>query len=448
VKHWWEDQIFYHIYPLGYCGVLDQKNIKAQNNLQKIHDSLDHLEGLGAKAVYFGPVFDSTSHGYDTRDFYTIDPRLGSNQDFEDLCRSMKERDFKIILDGVFHHVGREFWAFRDLQEKKEKSDFVDWFSGVDFSETSPEGDPFSYDPWEGHWELVKLNLENQELRSHLFEAVQKWIRDFNIDGLRLDVAYLLSPGFLSELREVVCLQKADFFLLGEIIQGDYREWIGNRKLHSTTNYECYKGLFSSHNDRNLYEIAYSLDRQFGPEGLYKDFSLYNFLDNHDVDRIASRLAKPQWVFTSYLLLFCMPGIPSVYYGSEWGIPGERDEFSDRELRPGWDEILNGPKNTDLEKFIGKLSRIRKDQPALKYGEYQSVLVDSEIFAFSRKHDGEFIIIIINISDETRELDFPNHGYYAFTDLLNEGEKIYARAGMIHLKLFPNWGLILKPSKD
>ena len=166
------------------------------------------------------------------------------------------------------------------------------------------------------------------------------------------------------------------------------------------------------------------------------------------MDRIISRLETPQWVYTTHILLFCIPGVPSLYYGSEWAIGGQKQELTDRELRPAWDGVLEGPRDMDLEKFIRTLSVIRKNQPPLRYGEYQNLIVDSEIFAFSRKWRAESIFIFINISEETREIDFPNYGNYAYTDLLNHGEKIYAGGGMVHLKLYPYWGLILKPLRD
>ena len=443
MNSWWEEAVFYHIYPLGFCDVLDKSGKGSENHFIKIEEALGHISEMGITAMYLGPLFQSVYHGYDTIDYYKIDPRLGSNNDFQSLCRSLKSRGIRIVLDGVFHHVGRDFWAFRDVREKGMDSVYTEWFSGIDFNKSSPMDDPFGYDPWEGHWELVKLNLENREVRNHIFGAVSNWIREYDIDGLRLDVAYLLSADFMKELRESAKKLKEDFFLLGEVIHGDYKNWLGDEALHSVTNYECYKGMFSSHNDRNLYEIAYSLNRLFGPSGLCSGFPLYNFLDNHDVNRIGSTLSKPQWLFTSHLLLFTMPGIPSIYYGSEWAVPGKRDAESDRDLRPPWEQIAKTPKNLDLMNEIKTLSGIRRKSPALKWGTYQNILVDSEVFIFSRLYKEEQLIIMINISEVTRIIEIPNHGAHTFTDILNMGDKFYATAGLVKVEIYPQWGRIL-----
>ena len=450
MKHWWREAVFYHIYPLGFCGVKDLKPDSPipRNNLTKIEGWLDHIVELGFDALYLGPVFASSSHGYDTADWYHIDRRLGRNEDFAELCGRIKSRGIRIVLDGVFHHVGREFWAFQDVLKNGEASPFCSWFSGLSFEGQSPLGDPFVYDCWEGHTELVKLNLQNRDLVQHIFGAIESWLKDYHIDGLRLDVAYALEPDFLRQLADFCADQQEDFFLLGEVIHGDYGKWATAGKIHSVTNYECFKGIYSAHNDRNLFEIAHSLERQAGPEGVYRGLPLYNFLDNHDVNRIASLLEQPAWIHTAYILLLTIPGIPSIYYGSEWGIQGERSPHSDGELRPSRKELEGlGPKG-DVEGTVRRVIRIRRETKALLWGDYRGLIIESEQMAFSRSYQGEEVIVALNIDDSPRHLSIPMEGGGSespkgFIDLLNPGEEFRSHGGSLELDLHPRWGRIL-----
>lgn len=271
-------------------------------------------------AVYFSPIFDSDNPGYDTRGYKNIDCRLGNNKDFKMVAQNLHENGIKVVLDGVFNHVGRGFWAFKDVIEKKWDSQYKDWFY-INFDGNSNYNDGFWYEGWEGHYELVKLNLRNQEVVNYILECVDFWVNEFDIDGLRLDVAYCLDQDFLKTLRYHCNQIKEDFVLIGELLHGDYNLFVSDDKLHSCTNYECYKGLYSSFNSENMFEIIHSLIRQFGPENwsLYKDKHLLNFVDNHDVTRIADLLNVSEHLPLIYGLLFSMPGVPCIYYGSEWG---------------------------------------------------------------------------------------------------------------------------------
>ena len=184
------------------------------HRIGKIEDWTEHIQQLGANAVYLSPLFDSDSHGYDTRDYCRIDPRLGTNEDFAQVCRTLHDHGIRVVLDGVFNHVGRGFWAFRDVQEKKWASPYKDWFY-IDFGGNSNYNDGFWYEGWEGHYELVKLNLQNSAMADYLLNCIRFWVEQFDIDGLRLDVAYCLDKGFLTRLRQFTQSIKPDFFLVG-----------------------------------------------------------------------------------------------------------------------------------------------------------------------------------------------------------------------------------------
>ncbi len=397
MTHWIENAVFYHIYPLGFCGAPGHNDFTSSPGqaLDQILPWLDHIQSLGANAIYLGPLFESTSHGYDTADYFTVDRRLGGNAALSGLSREINRRGMRLILDGVFNHVGRDFRAFKDVQRNGENSPFRGWFFNLRFNDRSPYGDPFTYEGWGGHFNLVKLNLQNPQVRNHLFDAVRMWVEEFNIDGLRLDTADLLAPDFLGELRAFCKALRPDFWLMGEVIHGDYRRWANPAMLDSVTSYENHKGLYSSHVDKNYFEIAYSLNRQFGPEGIYQNLNLYSFVDNHDVDRLASCLKDSAHLFPAHILLFTIPGIPSIYYGSEFGITGS-----------GWTGatircVQPGPRNPQAQsaparqaEAIARLAGIRAASSALKVGNYRQLFVNHEQFGFLREAHGERVAVI------------------------------------------------------
>ncbi|MBN1304785.1 MAG: alpha-glucosidase C-terminal domain-containing protein [Anaerolineales bacterium] len=449
---WSQDSIFYHIYPLGLCGALHRNDFTSapQPRLQQLFDWLPHLEVLGINALYLGPVFESTFHGYDTADYYRVDRRLGDNTLLAEFSAACHTRGIRLVLDGVFNHVGREFWAFQDIQQHGENSDYGDWFRGLTFDGRSPFDDPFTYEGWNGHYDLVKLNLHQPEVRAHLFDAISMWVREFGIDGLRLDAADCLDIDFLKALRVHCKNLREDFWLLGEVIHGDYRQWANDEMLDSVTNYECYKGLYSSHVDSNYFEIAYSLKRQFGPQGIYRDLPLYNFADNHDVNRVASSLTEPAHLNPLYILLMTMPGIPSIYYGSEWGLAGLRTESDDSLLRPQLDlaAVRQSAPHPDLAATLSRLARIRRNSPALKYGNYQELWVAQQQLAFARQTADENILVLLNASDQPANLDLTWPVQAArLSDLLNQGKTFPVSGALIDPITVPaHWARILKVS--
>ena len=322
--------------------------------------------------------------------------RLGTNEDFKEVCEDLHKHNVKIVLDGVFNHVGRGFWAFKDVQEKKWDSPYKDWFH-ISFDGNSCYNDGFWYEGWEGHFELVKLNLQNPAVVDYLMECVKYWIDEFDIDGLRLDVAYSLDHNFMRRLRSYTQELKPDFALIGEVLFGDYNIIVNDEMLHSCTNYECYKGLYSSFNSMNMFEIAHSLHRQFGSDQwcIYRGKHLMTFVDNHDVTRLASILTNKKHIPLAYGLLMGMPGIPCLYYGSEWAEPGEKAPDNDYALRPCFEE----PKPNELTEFIKKLIRVRQESDALCNGAYKNVVIQNHQLVFERCSEKERVIVAINAAD-------------------------------------------------
>lgn len=367
-----------------------------EHRILKVNDWIPHIEKLGANAIYFSPVFESDTHGYNTRDYTKIDTRLGTNEDFQSVCENLHKAGIKVVLDGVFNHVGRGFWAFQDVLEKRWDSPYKDWFH-ISFDGNSNYNDGLWYEGWEGNYDLVKLNLRNEDVIQHIFSCIKGWVEEFDIDGLRLDVAYCLDHDFLRRLRSFCDGLKPDFFLVGETLHGDYNQWMNDSMLHSVTNYECYKGLYSSFNSMNMFEINHSLLRQFGPDNwtLYKGKHLLSFVDNHDVTRVASILSNENHLPLIYALSFGMPGIPCVYYGSEWGAKARKEE-GDPALRACFEK----PEWNDLTTFISKLAEAKKHSNALNYGDFRSVLLTNRQCIFERKTDSERVLVAINADDQ------------------------------------------------
>ena len=308
----------------------------------------------------------------------------------------------KVVVDGVFNHTGREFFAFKDIQEKKWDSPYRDWYRGVSFDWQSPCGDSFGYEAWQGHFELPCLNLPNPEVRSYLFDVIRFWVDEFDIDGIRLDCANVLDFNFMKEMRSVTSGMKDDFWLMGEVIHGDYSRWVNQEMLHSVTNYELHKSLYSGFNDHNFFEIAHNVRRL---EAIGRQ--LYTFVDNHDEDRIASKLVLKEHLFPIYLCLFTLPGIPSIYYGGEWGVEGKRSNTSDEALRPAFSMDQADELHCELTDFLSAMGRIHDGNQEFHGGRYQELLLTNRQYAFARHGEGSVIITAANNDDNEAELDIP-----------------------------------------
>ncbi len=405
---WFEPSFAYQIYPLGLCGAPYDNDGVVVNRLRKLIDDgwIEHMQKLGATCLILNPVFESLTHGYDTSDYTTVDCRLGDNKDLVDVVEACHEAGIRVLLDGVFNHVGRGFWAFRDVQEKRWDSPYAGWFE-IDWNGNTEWDDGFSYSTWQGVPYLVKLNHSSFELNDYLADVIRDWERQFNIDGLRLDVAYCLDRGFLGYLRtiadELSEKRGEKFLLLGETMFGDYNQWMGDGLCDTVTNYECYKGLWSSMNSSNMHEVAYALERQSGshPWDLYTGKHLLDFVDNHDVPRIATQLDDKNQLKPLYGLLFGMAGVPCVYYGSEWGIEGEQ-KFGDHELRPA----LDAPEWSDLTDWIRDLAAARSRSKAIVWGSYEQLQVAPQQLVLRRVCEDERVIVAVNASADPAYVNF------------------------------------------
>lgn len=436
---WYEDALFYHIYPLGLTGA-PEKNEYAPpaDRLKTIEPWISHAAGLGCTALYIGPLFESVGHGYETTDYRKVDSRLGDNAALARFVAKCHESGLKVILDGVFNHTGRDFFAFRDLKERREGSRYLNWYCGVNFYGNNEYNDGFSYDNWGGYNLLPRLNLKNPEVRDYHLDTVRFWVKEFDIDGLRLDAADVLDFDFMRSLRNVCDGLKEDFWLMGEVIHGDYSRWANERTLHSVTNYHLHKALYSAHNDHNYFEIAHTVRRQ---ADMVRGLPLYNFVDNHDVERIASRLRNPAHFLPVHVLLYALPGIPSLYYGSEFGVEGKKERFSDASLRPclDLDRLLAEPNpRLDLIRALGKVFR---RESALRHGEYRELALTTENYAFAR---GD-VIVTVNNADREAFFDLP--GEVPFAGALT-GRRVCPEYGRLRFSLEGCGGEIWIPETD
>lgn len=411
MSKWYNEAVFYHVYPLGLTGApKENREPGVTHRLRTLFPWITHIKDLGCTAIYIGPLFESTTHGYDTRDYKLVDRRLGDNEDFKEFVSLAHQAGIKVVVDGVFNHTGREFFAFQDIQKNREQSRYRNWYKGINFGWNNPYNDGFSYEAWRNCFELVNLNYYEREVREYILDVIRFWISEFDIDGIRLDCADCLDFDFMKEMRRMTGQVKEDFWLMGEVIHGDYARWVNEEMLHSTTNYELHKGLYSGHNDHNYFEIAHTIRREFDENGgIYRGRTLYSFVDNHDVDRIMSKLNNKDHVIPVYTLLYTLPGIPSIYYGSEWGIEGKKQGSNDDDMRPCLDlkEMEEKNAHPELTEHIKALGELRKGNEILASGKYRELLLTNRQYAYARILDQEAILVAANNDEKEASLSIP-----------------------------------------
>lgn len=442
---WYDNAVFYHIYPLGLCGCGKENDYRPhESKFPILNRWAEHMAELGCTAVYIGPLFESSTHGYDTSDYKKVDSRLGTNEEFKSwvaLCHSL---GIRVVVDGVFNHTGREFEAFKNLREKKWDSWGKDWYCGVDFNNQGPYGDGFSYESWRGYALLPRLNMQNQAVRDYMLSVVRFWVDTFDIDGIRLDCADVLDFEFMRQLRLLADDIKPEFWLMGEVIHGDYGRWVNPQMLHSVTNYELHKGIYSAHNSQNYFEMAHSVQRLFGPYGLCRGARLYNFVDNHDVDRIYNKLTVKENLRPVYIFLFTILGIPSIYYGSEWGIEGCRAGGSDDGLRPAIDLEHFENKNPWLTELIKALAKAKAECEELSFGEYKELLLKNKQYVYARSFEDKVSVIALNNDSQPEQfwILLPSPANGAVNMLI--GEPVEIIDGKLHFTVSGNDGALIR----
>ena len=445
---WYDEAVFYHIYPLGLTGASKQNQYSTpEHRLNTLLPWISHIKEIGCNAIYIGPLFESVGHGYETTDYKKLDSRLGTNEDLTNFVKECHAQNIKVILDGVFNHTGRDFFAFQDIKRNRENSPYKDWYCNVNFWGNNEYNDGFSYDNWGGYNLLVKLNQNNPAVRDYFCDIIRFWVSEFDIDGIRLDAADVLSFEYMQTLRHLANEIRPDFWLMGEVIHGDYTRWANDGILHSVTNYHLHKALYSGHNDHNYFEIAHTVKRLNDMNGNRRNNSwLYNFVDNHDVERIYTKLANKAHFTPVHILLYTLPGIPSIYYGSEFGIEGRKEKFSDDSLRPALSlsAFADALQNNACTRIIATLGHIRQSCAALSYGDYKELLLTNRQYAFARNHNGSTVLVTVNNDDSDYVMTLPCGNSGEYTGALH-GERVSVTDGHITLNVKANNGEIWLP---
>ncbi len=366
---WYDGAVFYHIYPIGMTGAPRTNAFEAgEHRLNKLLDWLPHIKEIGCDAIYIGPLFESVAHGYETIDYKKLDSRLGDNDDLKNFVKVCHESGIKVIVDGVFNHVGREFFAFKDLKEHRENSAYKDWFKNIHFDWNNDYNDGLYYDSWDGHGTLVNLNHQNPAVREYFLDVARFWI-----------------------------------------------------SVHSVTNYWLHKALYSGHNDHNYFEIAHTVKR-CTDMGMHIANAFYNFVDNHDVARIITKLNNKAHFFPVHVLLYTLLGKPSIYYGSEFAIEGEKKPYADEILRPelkieDYKDAVNTNENT---KRIAALGNMRLNNQWVGEAGYRELLLTNRQYAFLREYGDKRLVAIVNNDDNNADIHLNING--EFTEIFS-GEK-------------------------
>ncbi|MBO9569356.1 MAG: alpha-amylase family protein [Cellulomonas iranensis] len=325
---WVEHAIWWHVYPLGAVGapVREPDAAPAPHRLDRLLPWLDHVVALGANGLLLGPVFASSTHGYDTTDHYRVDPRLGTDEDLDRLLAAARERGLRVVLDGVFHHVGAEHpLVAQALAEGRDgpRAGFlrVDW----DHPDSPRTAD------FEGHRALVALNHDDPAVAAYVTDVMTHWL-DRGVDGWRLDAAYAVPPAFWARVLPAVRERHPDAWVVGEVIHGDYAGVVAASGMDSVTQYELWKAVWSSLLDRNFWELDHALGRH---AQFLEAFVPQTFVGNHDVTRIATQVG-PEAAVLALVVLMTVGGVPSLYYGDELGWAGlkEEREGGDDAIRP------------------------------------------------------------------------------------------------------------------
>ncbi|MBQ3061617.1 MAG: alpha-amylase [Lachnospiraceae bacterium] len=444
---WYDEAVFYHIYPLGLTGAPKQNSYgEPKHRLNTLLPWISHIKEIGCNAIYIGPLFESVGHGYETTDYKKLDSRLGTNEDLTNFVAQCHKQGIRVILDGVFNHTGRDFFAFQDIKKNRENSQYKDWYCNVNFWGNNSYNDGFSYENWGGYDLLVKLNQRNPAVKDYICDVIRYWVKEYDIDGIRLDAADVMDFEYMKALRHVANEVKPDFWLMGEVIHGNYSRWANEGTLHSVTNYMLHKALYSGHNDHNYFEVAHTIKYVSNMVG--NKLNLYSFADNHDVERIYTKLNNKAHYVPVHVMLYTLPGIPSIYYGSEFGIEGRKEKSSDDSLRPAlrYEDYKDFVSTNACTKLIATLGKLRQNTPALCYGDYKELVLQTGHYAYARSLDGKSVITAVNNADYEVYLDLQAGNSGEYVGVLT-GEKVTVSGGHIHVRVPGNSGEIWIPSE-
>jgi cyclomaltodextrinase / maltogenic alpha-amylase / neopullulanase len=387
---WVGHAIWWQVYPLGFVGAFPASSEPpgpGEHRLRRLAGWLDHAIALGASGIALGPIFASRTHGYDTTDHYRIDPRLGDDADFDYLVAEARRRGLRVLLDGVFNHVGVDFPKYR---EAANNGAAARWF----------RGGPGRFHTFEGHSELITLNHDSPEVVDYVIDVMAHWLQR-GADGWRLDAAYAVPQQFWAATLPKVRERHPDAWFVGELIHGDYAAVVDAARFDSATQYELWKAIWSSLNDGNFFELDWAMQRH---NAFLASFAPLTFIGNHDVTRIASRLEPPEHLAHALVILLTVGGIPSVYAGDEFGFRGIKEE------RRGGDDAVRpefGSPPAELDAFGAEMWRLhqyliglRRRHPWLHAASTTALRVDNRHYVYETRRGGDALVVALNVDDE------------------------------------------------
>jgi cyclomaltodextrinase len=405
VASWVRHAIWWQVYPLGFVGAFPasaaeeslEPGAAGEHRLRRLIGWFDHAIELGASGIALGPIFASRTHGYDTTDHYRIDPRLGDDADFDYLVAEARRRGLRILLDGVFNHVGADFPRYRKAPHNDASAR---WFRGR----------PGRFHTFEGHSELITLNHDNREVVDYTVEVMAHWLGR-GADGWRLDAAYAVPQAFWSAVLPRVRERHPDAWFVAELIHGDYAAAVAAAGFDSVTQYELWKAIWSSLNDGNFFELDWALQRH---NEFLASFAPLTFIGNHDVTRIASRLENADHLAHALVILLTVGGIPSVYAGDEFGFRGVKEERygGDDAVRP---EFSSPPMQLDASgarvwALHQYLIGLRRRHSWLHAASTTTLRLDNRHYVYQTRRGDDALLVALNIDDAPLRLDLPELG--------------------------------------
>ncbi len=390
MSDWVRHVIWWQIYPLGFVGAFPATEPPGpdEHRLSRLLDWLDHAVELGASGIALGPVFASRTHGYDTTDHYRIDPRLGDDADFDGLIDAAHQRGLRVLLDGVFNHVGTDFPRYRAAVDAQDP-EAARWFRGR----------PGRFHTFEGHDGLITLNHRNPAVVDYTVDVMSHWLGR-GADGWRLDAAYAVPESFWVQVLPRVRAVHPDAWFVAEVIHGDYSAFVAGSGVDSVTQYELWKAVWSSLNDGNFHELDWALQRH----NMFQDtFAPLTFVGNHDVTRIASKLERPEHLGHALVLLFTTGGVPSVYAGDELGYLGVKEDRvgGDDAVRPEFNSSpngLDGPAG-DILNLHRYLIGLRRRHPWLFQARTSALHLENRCYVYETRHGDDALIVALNLDD-------------------------------------------------
>jgi len=407
--HWVDHVMWWHVYPLGFVGAPVRPTTQEHDpalggrvvhRLGHVEAWLDHVVELGLNGLQLGPVFASSTHGYDTVDHFRIDPRLGDEDDFDRLVAAAHARGVRILLDGVFNHVGRRHPAFLALEKQGPDAATADLFR-VRWSGWR-RGDAVPADVFEGHDLLVALDHDSAAVEDLVVAVMTHWL-DRGVDGWRLDAAYAVPPAFWAQVLPRVRQRHPDVYITGEVIHGDATAIVRTSTMDSVTQYELWQGIWHGLADRNCHELAHAVERN---NALLATFVPSTFVGNHDVTRIASAVGDPRHLPHALAVLFTVAGTPSVYAGDEYGMQAVKEERlgGDDAVRPTFPPAP--PADPELDSAAREAMRthqaliaLRRQHPWLHRAHTDVVHLDNTSIVLRTATGDSAVVAALNLGD-------------------------------------------------